>query len=317
VAAAAAVVIAAFAPGAVADPRDDADRLRREDAAVAARARSAALELYALDSRLATARTQVSTLRRSVAAIEGRRAEVRREQRAAARTFTGAQRELGKRVRALYEAGGSDPLTTVLASGSLTDAFATVDGLRAAAAQDRAILENARAARVRLAAIGRDLAERGATLRRVEAAAAGRAAMLAAARAQRAAYVDRLAARRRLNSTRIAQFEEVAERARTRTNVLSAPAKPSGAGFGRTVTVTATGYSLTGPTATGLPAGWGVVAVDPSVIPLGTRMTIPGYGTGVAADTGSGIGGARVDLWFPTPAAARLWGRRTVTVSLD
>ena len=39
-------------------------------------------------------------------------------------------------------------------------------------------------------------------------------------------------------------------------------------------------------TASGLPVGWGVVAVDPSVIPLGTHMTVPGYGEAVAADTG-------------------------------
>ena len=65
-----------------------------------------------------------------------------------------------------------------------------------------------------------------------------------------------------------------------------------------------------------MPAGWGVVSVDPSVIPLGTRMTIPGYGDGVAADTGSGIQGAMVDLWFPTPAQALAWGRRTLTITL-
>jgi 3D (Asp-Asp-Asp) domain-containing protein len=59
-----------------------------------------------------------------------------------------------------------------------------------------------------------------------------------------------------------------------------------------------------------------VVAVDPSVIPLGTRLTIPGYGSGVAADTGGAIQGATIDLWFPTVAQARAWGRRTVTISV-
>ena len=71
-----------------------------------------------------------------------------------------------------------------------------------------------------------------------------------------------------------------------------------------------------GHTATGLPVGWGIVAVDPTVIPLGTRMTIPGYGEGVAADVGSGIRGAMIDLWFPTVAQADAWGRRTVTITL-
>ena len=82
------------------------------------------------------------------------------------------------------------------------------------------------------------------------------------------------------------------------------------------MTVVATGYALSGTTATGAPVGWGVVAVDPSVIPLGTRMWIPGYGEGVAADTGSAIQGARIDLWFPSTGQALAWGTRTVTITL-
>lgn len=90
-------------------------------------------------------------------------------------------------------------------------------------------------------------------------------------------------------------------------------AAPSGA---RTITVSATGYALPGRTATGIPVGWGVVAVDPSVIPLGSHFTIPGYGEGVAADIGGAVRGATIDLWFPTAAGAHAWGRRTVTIVL-
>jgi 3D (Asp-Asp-Asp) domain-containing protein len=45
-------------------------------------------------------------------------------------------------------------------------------------------------------------------------------------------------------------------------------------------------------------------------------MTVPGYGEAVAADTGSGIGGATIDLWFPSTAKALAWGRRSVTITL-
>ena len=82
------------------------------------------------------------------------------------------------------------------------------------------------------------------------------------------------------------------------------------------MTVTATAYTLRGRTATGAPVGYGIVAVDPSVIPLGTTMTIPGYGEGVAADTGGAIQGAHIDVWVPTAAAAAAWGVRTVTITL-
>jgi 3D (Asp-Asp-Asp) domain-containing protein len=59
-----------------------------------------------------------------------------------------------------------------------------------------------------------------------------------------------------------------------------------------------------------------VVAVDPAVIALGTRLTIPGYGEGVAADTGTAVQGNTIDLWFPTLSDAMAWGRRTVTITL-
>ena len=84
----------------------------------------------------------------------------------------------------------------------------------------------------------------------------------------------------------------------------------------RTLTVSSTGYSIRGRTATGIPTAPGVVAVDPSVIPLGTRLTIPGYGTGIAADTGGAVQGNTIDVWFPTTAQALAWGRRTVTVTI-
>ena len=84
----------------------------------------------------------------------------------------------------------------------------------------------------------------------------------------------------------------------------------------RTLTVTVTAYVLRGRTATGLPTSWGIVAVDPNVIPLGTKLTIPGYGEGIAADTGSAVRGATIDVWVPDLAAALAFGRRTVTIVL-
>jgi 3D (Asp-Asp-Asp) domain-containing protein len=75
-------------------------------------------------------------------------------------------------------------------------------------------------------------------------------------------------------------------------------------------------YCGEGTTASGLPVGWGIVAVDPAVIPLGTKLYVPGYGNGVAADTGSAIKGMIIDVWFPTCAQARAWGRKRLTVTV-
>jgi 3D (Asp-Asp-Asp) domain-containing protein len=80
--------------------------------------------------------------------------------------------------------------------------------------------------------------------------------------------------------------------------------------------VDAVAYYLPGKTALGVPVGKGVVAVDPKLIPLGTKLHVPGYGPGLAADVGYAIKGRVIDLWFPSTARARTWGRRTVTITI-
>ena len=93
------------------------------------------------------------------------------------------------------------------------------------------------------------------------------------------------------------------------------PAPPGGPGRGSQMTVVATAYALRGTTAVGLETRPGIIAVDPRVIPLGSKMFVPGYGEGVAADTGSAVKGAIIDVWLPTVEEALQWGRRTVTIT--
>ena len=76
------------------------------------------------------------------------------------------------------------------------------------------------------------------------------------------------------------------------------------------MSVYATGYCLRGTTATGLPVAPGIVAVDPSVIPLGSRVYVPAYrndghgGWFIAQDTGGAINGRHIDVYRPPPASA-------------
>ena len=72
--------------------------------------------------------------------------------------------------------------------------------------------------------------------------------------------------------------------------------------------------SAEGLTAMGIPATYGIVAVDPDIIPLGTRVYIPGYGEALAADTGGAIQGYRIDLCMEDYGEAMDFGRRNVTV---
>ncbi|WP_195430028.1 3D domain-containing protein [Clostridium sp. D46t1_190503_E9] len=85
--------------------------------------------------------------------------------------------------------------------------------------------------------------------------------------------------------------------------------------------MTATAYTGHGFTATGLkpvhdPNGLSTVAVDPSVIPLGSKVHVEGYGYAIASDTGGAIKGNKIDLYMNSEAECIAFGRRTVTVTI-
>jgi len=307
--------------------RQQAQRLTQENSAIASHSRAAVLTLYALDSRLTEAQGRLAAVRSQAAAVDRQAAETRRELRIARGVLATSQADLAARLRALYEQGDSDPLAIVLGAKTLDEAVTAMQTANAAAATDRAIVARARASRNRYVALRDRLAARAEKLRALQASVSATVNSLASAKASRIAYLQQLTAQRSLNQTQIGSLESRAQAIEANARRIavaqtvsavssSAPvAAPTPAGSG-TITVAATAYTLQGTTATGAPVGYGVVAVDPSVIPLGTRMTIPGYGEGVAADTGGAIQGAVIDLWFPTAAQAAAWGRRTVTITL-
>jgi 3D (Asp-Asp-Asp) domain-containing protein len=70
------------------------------------------------------------------------------------------------------------------------------------------------------------------------------------------------------------------------------------------------------PSYIGLPLARGIVAVDPNVIPMGTKLYIEGYGEAIAADQGNAIKGNRIDLYFDTHQQALNWGMKTVKVTI-
>lgn len=79
----------------------------------------------------------------------------------------------------------------------------------------------------------------------------------------------------------------------------------------------ATAYCFTGRTAMGHPVRRGLIAADPRVLKLGSRVVINAgawSGTYLVSDTGGGIKGNRIDIWVPGCAEARKFGRRTVQI---
>jgi N-acetylmuramoyl-L-alanine amidase len=104
------------------------------------------------------------------------------------------------------------------------------------------------------------------------------------------------------------------------TDSVSAPANT-----GKTLTMRATAYTAycegcSGITANGTDIrsnpNLKVIAVDPRIIPLGSRVWVEGYGEAIAADTGGAIKGNKIDVFIPTEGQARQWGVKNVTVKI-
>jgi cystine transport system substrate-binding protein len=316
-----------FPPGAGAGPSPSVATLRADDADLAAKSRAAVLELYSLDTRLAAARQRLAALQSMARTLEAQRVTLQRALQVARLDTRLSQVRLGDRLRFIYEHGTTSSLDIFMGAKSLEDALTQLDDYSRVSAADADVLLQVETSKHRMQRLRAELAGRARSLAATTAAASRTVAQLEQVRASRAAYVASLGHRRSRDAARIAEITAQANAAQAKSQTLSvptpAPAAPAvvadaplttSAG-GRTLTVVATGYDLPGHTATGLPVGWGIAAVDPSVIPLGTRIVVPGYGVAVAADTG--VYGSSVDLWFPTAGQALAWGRRTITIALD
>ena len=93
----------------------------------------------------------------------------------------------------------------------------------------------------------------------------------------------------------------------------------NGKEYSKVLKVKATAYTpydsgCTGMTYSGTKAGFGTIAVDPKVIPLGTKVYIPGYGVATALDTGGAIKGNKIDVCYPTKGEAFNWGVKNLNV---
>lgn len=324
------VVLAAPALG-LAGSTQSASSLQAQNARLESRSRSAVLELYSLDQRLAGTQTRYTQLERDAGSLQAQRADLSQALTVARRGDRIAQRQLAARLRLMYEQGNVEPLEIIFGSKNLDEALSSIDSLNRMTNQSEDVLRQIRAAHAALQAASARLAVRQAAIAAALAEARTTAASLVQTRAARQAYISSLATARRLNAAQISALQAEASAAQARSDALGrtvtvsadapvatrlAAAPVAATSAGRTMVVTATGYSMPGSTATGLRVGWGVAAVDPSVIPLGTHMTVPGYGAAVAADTGGAVSGATIDLWFPTVAQANAWGRRVVTIVL-
>ncbi len=318
--------------------RARADALRAQSAASARAEHRALLALYGAEAAVGRARRDAALLESRSRALAAREATTRRRAIAVRRSLQVSQARVAEILEVLYVEGEADPIAAVLGASSLDEVLTALESLERAAKQNRRLAMEARDRGRRLAGLQRELRQRRGALDAARADAAAASAQLERAAASSRATLWGIRRRGAVAEQRIASLlaqARAAERASARITksadadiaatpategaTASAPAvtaSPAAADGTRTLVVDAVAYHLPGRTASGLPVGPGIVAVDPTVIPLGTRMFIPGYGPGIAADTGTAIKGNIIDLWMPSTAAARRWGRKTVTITI-
>jgi 3D (Asp-Asp-Asp) domain-containing protein len=311
-----AVLVLPAVPGAAPGPAST--KLEAQQHAIESQKRSAVLGLYSLDSRLAASQHRLDVLRSEQASLRAERASLATQLHIARTGTRATQQRLAQRLRALYDHGGTSTAEVLFGATSLTDALDALDNLDHVTSLDSQILTQLRSAEVRVSRTKQRRAAREGALRSAIRSAAAETRSLAGVLTERSAYIAHLSYRQ----AQIASLQAEARAAELKTQKLvrspaaAVVARVVPAGTGNGLTVVSTGYCLTGTTATGIPVGWGVAAVDPSVIPLGTHLMIPGYGEAVAADTGGAIVGDRIDLWFPSCGQAGGWGSRSVTIAL-
>ncbi len=302
---------------------------------------AAVLELYAAESALARAQGEAARL-------SGRSARLERDERSlqtrtdiVRRSLKASQERVAALLRALYIQGEPDPISVILGATSLDEAVAGIEGLSRATVQNRRLSAEAASKAVAFGKLRVALREQRAELAAAQRAARDGVERLGAAVASRSR--DRRGRPPRTLPDGKPAGDAPGERPCGRASIGRAHGRRCATGGGRGVraarlrrgpadeqtaavapaatgthalVVDAVAYHLPGNTASGLPVGVGVIAVDPNVIPLGTRVFVPGYGPAVAADVGTAIKGNIIDLWMPSTADALQWGRRTVTITI-
>ncbi len=209
-----------------------------------------------------------------------------------------------------------------------------------AAAEAQAAAKAQEAAKAREAAKAEAAAEAQAAAKAQEAAKAREAAKAeAAAEAQAAAKAQEAAkAREAAKAEAVAEAQEAAEAREAAKAQKPATQQPvaketetSAPSSSRELRVVATAYTAD-PLENGYKAGDQVksalghnltanpnmklIAVDPSVIPLGSKVWVEGYGVAIAGDTGGAIKGNKIDVLMPDKGTSSNWGRKTVTVKV-
>ena len=263
-------------------------------------------DIVTLDSEINSLKSRLSELSGKSSALTERiestspKIEERRARLAAKR------QALGARARSLYVNGRTSKLVMLVSSKGVTDYMNRSDMLQKVAERDAQLISDTKKESDTLKASLAQLKSDKQEIDRVSADLRSRQQRLENSRSKRASV---LAAAGPKSQQVAAQSSKV----EAKISQINPQAPVNGRPTGKVMMMVATAYSPQEPgldesTASGMRATKGVVAVDPRVIPLGTRLNVQGYGNCIAGDTGSAIKGNRIDLCFDTLEEMNAYG---------
>ena len=275
-------------------------------------------DVVTLDSEINACKSTISQLQSKSEAL-GARIQALGPQITQNQARLSAKRKaLSARARSMYVNGRSNTLEMLVTSKGVNDFFERKDMLAQVAVKDAQLIGEVKTQAAQLQASITELKQSKEDVDQAGAEASTRQQRLESARADKSALVAKAGAQ---SSAVVAQSNKVESKISQINPPSSEQTNVTGRPTGKVMMMLATGYSPQEPglddhTASGMKAQHGVVAVDPRVIPLGTRLNVEGYGNCIAGDTGSAIKGNRIDLCFDTLAECNAYNTGMVRVEI-
>lgn len=278
-------------------------------------------ELVTLDSEVQTVSGRITDLQSKSVSLKKRIVALKAEAEAAKAELARKKVDLSLRARDMYINGRKCSLDLILSSENISDFMQRAQYQERLATGDSKMVSEITTESKKLASSLDELTARKSEIDSLAREAVARKDRMTGARQEKQQLLVRAGDEEQ-------QVQAQASSVETKMKELNPPAaqpnpsRPQPAGpptAGNKMTMVATMYCPLEPglddhTATGMKATRGVIAVDPRVIPLGTRMWVEGYGNGIAGDTGSAIKGNRIDLCVDTLEECNAYGKRTVQV---
>lgn len=271
------------------------------------------LQLVNFDQEINSLEQRISNLEKESQNITSRIVEIQDEIEEKKQVVSKKRKALLLRLRKIYINGRTSKLELLLTCDNISDFLAGAEMIERVTQDDSQLLAETKREEEKLETLVSTLRQKKEQIEEKKSEMKDRKMALEKSKANRESLLAGAGGQRQT-------LEQKATAVKSKFAELG-PSQPPLREGAKVMFMMATGYSpqepgLSDATASGLKAQRGVVAVDPRVIPLGTRLYIEGYGSAIAADTGSAIKGNRIDLCFDTLEEVKNYGKRKVRVEI-